>query len=282
MKSFLGIVMAMFCLAVSAENLVGNGDFGQFDGDVLPAKWMKERAIRKDYVKKETNLFVSAPASLLLRSGSYVYQDVKLASDTNYTFSCWYKGDNVLLQDGRDPKWGGGIDITLCAILPDGKTKWLAGVARKFIGTMDWTRYEWKFNSSKVPGGVLRIRLSLEGCNWNSAAYVDDVILERENVMSAVTFYPVEFQQNQYFLCENMPGILRLEFTGDSAKLSADGVKLVMELPEKVSLLGTSCMRPDSKNPEYFHATAAKEVPTAGRPGTRRFEAPVHPFCSVS
>lgn len=278
MKRILGVVLTLFCLGCLAENLIENGDFSKADENSFPVKWLKERAIRKDYMKKEMKVFVSAPGSLLLRSGSYVYQDVKLVPDTNYTFSCWYKGDHVLLQDGRDPKWGGGIDITLCAVLPDGKTKWLAGVARKFIGTTDWTRFEWKFNSSKVPGGTLRVRLSLEGCNWNSAAYVDDVVLEPETVPSTVTFYPVEFQQNQYFLCENMPGILRLEFTGDPDKLSADGVTLVMELPEKVRLLGTSCMRPDPKSPEYFHATDAKEIPGAGVPGTRRFEASVHPF----
>ena len=257
---------------------VTNGDFARADADGAPEDWRCVRLSKgKDIIAIDREVFRSPKGSLRLRSATEVTQDIKLKPKTEYRFSCWYKTSKCDPAPGRDVKrWGGGCALALLSVLPDGKTHWHFGIARKYRGTADWTMVEFTFNSSRFKSDVLRIVLSMTGTAPDGVCWFDDVKLEELGGKKTVArFFPVDFQKGLFYIAENMPGIPRLGFTGDSKKLLKSGVLLRMELPKEFRLIGAVAERPNPDLPEtdrnFLETVLAKEV-TASGAASRVFE----------
>ena len=254
MKNLLAAAAVLLAAGLSAE--VVNGDFAKINTDGTPEGWQCFRSgKRQDGISVDTEVCRSAKGALRLCSGNReigVTQDIKLKPNTEYRFSCWYKTSQCDPAPSRDVKrWGGGCDIALRSVLPDGKTHWHFGIGRKYLGTADWTRVEFKFNSAKFKSDVLRIFLSMAGTVPEGVCWFDDVKLEEVGVAeTAGRFLPVDYQKGLFYIAENMPGIPRLDFTGDPKKLLKAGVTLRMELPREFRLIGAVAQRWNARLPE--------------------------------
>ena len=220
---------------------IENGDFSKIGADGTPEGWQCVRYGKKsDVIAVDTEVCRSPKGALRLTGGSDVFQDVKLKPNTEYRFSCWYKSSQCDPAPGRDVKrYSGGNDLALRSVLPDGKTRWHFGIGRKYRGTADWTRVEFKFNSSRLKSDVLRIVLSMVGTVPEGVCWFDDVTLEElGGEKTAGQVLPIDYQKGIFYITENIPGIPRLDFTGDAGKLLKQGVLLRMELPKEFRLIG--------------------------------------------
>ncbi len=268
-KSWVTFLLSALCAAVGAAE-INNGNFSR-----NTEGWTVDRKVnRQDAIGVDTAQGVAAPGALRLRSGCGLYQDVKLEPDTEYVFSCYFRTRECTPPNDRDvKKWGGGADIALRGVSPDGQTRWVFGTGRKYLGNTEWTKFERKFNSKQIPGGTLRIILSLEGTVWNGELLVDDVKLEKTAPAAEVSvrLLPIEFQQQAYFVCENMPGLPRIDLAGDAAQWSAAGITVHLQLPAGFRLLGVAGERSNEAAPlpDMYEHHPAQEI----SPGV--FEAPL-------
>ena len=178
MRNLLAAAAVLLAAGLSAE--VVNGDFAKAGADGVPEGWQCTRYNKRpDGIAVDQEVCRSDQGALRLRGGNTVYQDVKLKPNTQYRFSCWYKSSQCDPEPGRDVKrWGGGCALALQSVLPDGKTHWHFGTARKYLGTTEWTKAEYIFNSSKLKSDTLRILFSVTGTVPEGACWFDDVKLE--------------------------------------------------------------------------------------------------------
>ena len=268
-------IAALFLLIVGVSAQVVNGDFSKVNAVGCPEGWQCiSQGEKRDGIAVDMEICRSPKGALRLRSNNDVIQEIKLKPNTEYHFSCWYKTSKC----EPDPKWdakryGGGCDIALRSVLPDGKTHWHFGIGRKYRGTMDWTQVEFKFNSSRLKSDVLRIILSMANTVPEGVCWFDDVKLEAADEGETVgRVLPIDYQKGVFYITENIPGIPRLDFTGDAGKLLKQGVQLRMELPREFRLIGAVAERANPDLPEtdknFMETALAKEVTVQG--GTTR------------
>ena len=265
-------ILTAVVLLLAATGLfaqVVNGDFSGIRADGTPEGW--QCAQKQGGISVESEVCRSPKGALRLSGGKTevtVSQDIKLKPNTEYCFSCWYKASHCEPAEDRTGQRG-GCDIALRSVLPGGETQWHFGIGRKYLGTADWTLAEFKFNSSRLKSDVLRIILSVNGTVDEGVCWFDDVKLEEVGVAeTSGRFLPVDYQKGVFHIAENMPGIPRLDFTGDAKKLLKAGVTLRMELPREFRLIGAVAERPTlglpETDPDFIKTSLAKEVTEPG------------------
>ena len=278
-KNVFAAAVVLLAMELSAQ--VVNGDFSKINSDGTPEGWKCVRSGRQQGgVTVDQKIYRSPKGALRLQTGNRaidIIQDVKLKPNTKYRFSCWYKTSQCDPAPERDVKrWGGGCDLALRSVHPDGQTHWHFGINRKYRGTTDWTLVEFMIDSSRLKSNVLRIILSMTGTIPEGICWFDDVKLEAvsgEKTMGRIL--PVDFQKGIFHIAENIPGQIRLDFTGDAGKLLKKGVTLRMELPKEFRLIGAVADRPNGKLPQtdrnFMESAQAKEVTQPSDP-IRTFE----------
>lgn len=279
MKNVLVLAVAFLITGASAQ--VVNGNFSKADANGRPEGWKVNRIGKApDGLVIDTGVCRSPKGALRLKSNYSVIQDIKLKPKTEYSFSCWYKTVKCDPAPGWNAKrWGGGCDLALRSVLPNGKTNWHFGIGRRYLGTTDWTRVEFKFNSSRLKSNVLRIVLSAVNIDPEGACWFDDATLEEVGAgKTAVRLQPLDFQKGVFYITENIPGLNRMDITGDAGKLLKQGVQLRMKLPREFRLIGAVAERTNPDLPEkdrnFIETALAKEVTLPGA-AVRSFEMPV-------
>ena len=282
LKNILAVAAVLLTTGLFAQ--VVNGDFSEVKADGSPEGWQCFRSgNRPNQISVDTKVFRSGKGALRLCSGNReigVTQDIKLKPNTEYRFSCWYKTSQCDPAPNRNGR-SGGCDIALRSVLPDGKTHWHFGTGRKYLGTTEWTLVEFKFNSSRFKSDTLRIMLFMNGTTPEGVCWFDDVRLEElGGEKTTGRFLPIDYQKGLFYIAENMPGIPRLDFTGDAKKLLKNGVTLRMELPREFRLIGAVAERWNARRPEtdrnFLETALAKEVTPPGA-DSRIFELAVPP-----
>ena len=134
-KNVFAAAVVLLAMELSAQ--VVNGDFSKINSDGTPEGWKCVRSGRQQGgVTVDQKIYRSPKGALRLQTGNRaidIIQDVKLKPNTKYRFSCWYKTSQCDPAPERDVKrWGGGCDLALRSVHPDGQTHWHFGINRKY------------------------------------------------------------------------------------------------------------------------------------------------------
>jgi hypothetical protein len=243
--------------AISAQNIVKNGNFAQFTPTGKPTAWRLSWAKPPGVWTVDKANYVSKPGSLLIENtrgqDTIICQVIKLKPNTKYRFSCWMKGENI-----KSSKKFGGARFYL---QDKGKIVWdgsPAGLFKRAVGSFDWGKVEFSFNSNSFKSGSAVIYLTLRFASGK--VWYDDVIIEEADSKIPADklggrLFPVDFQSGTYSVCEGMPGMLFLDIKC-GAEAKKNGLKLLLDLPEEFKFSGSCPWLPThyGKNGEWLFA----------------------------
>ncbi len=240
MGLMLTAVCAVYGLDLAEFNRLGVGQNWQSDyQSKYPGKWSLD----------------SGDKPLLRMECGNGGQVVRILTEANlepgqpYTLSVMVKGENLEAADKtgmrvlvRDSA-GRGLN----SISPAGRWKFQSG-------TFDWYKCEMKF--TVPPDGVVRVVPELRGLTGTvwlvemQLAPVEKQAPPQSGFPLKYELIPVSFQEDRYWLLENLPGILLLEVTADWKPLAGVPCGVTVELPEFVRLVGSNGIT-TSTNGEY-------------------------------
>ncbi|MFA7231272.1 MAG: hypothetical protein WC071_08365, partial [Victivallaceae bacterium] len=235
----LAIFMLITISSMVADNLISNGDFKIYTQQLRPACWSLGWAKPPGTWGVDTAINTSAPAALKITNqlgqDTIIVQNVNLEPNTDYHFSCWMKGDKIVAEK----PWGGARFY-----MQDGKKIFRdgspTGMFKPGVGTFDWGRVEFNFNSRDIKAGKATIYLSLRSAS--GTVWYDDVIIEKIEAPKVTglsgKLFPVDFQNQSYSVCEGLPGMLLLDVCGDRVQTEKDGLELTLDLPPDFEFKG--------------------------------------------
>ena len=239
MVTFFAALILIAVNITAGENLIRNGDFNTYTPQFRPSGWALGWAKPPGAWEADINVSISAPASLKIANqagqDTVVAQNVNLEPNTDYHFSCWMKGDKITAEK----PWGGARFYMQdgSKIFRDGSP---VGMFKPGVGTFDWGRIEFNFNSRDIKAGKATIYLSLRGAS--GTAWYDDVIIEKveapKDAGLSGNLFPVDFQNQSYSVCEGLPGMLMLDVCGDRIQTEKDGLELTLDLPPDFEFKG--------------------------------------------
>jgi hypothetical protein len=237
--AFFAVLTMMTANIFADDNLIKNGDFKSYTEQLRPSDWPLGWAKPSGVWGVDTATSVSTPASLKITNQSgqdtIIVQVVNLEPETDYHFSCWMKGADIV---GDKP--GSGARFYMqdgSKTFRDGSP---AGMFKAGVGTFDWGKIEFNFNSRDVKTGKATIYLSLRLAS--GTVWYDDVVLEKvkaaQDAGISGKLFPVDFQNQSYSVCEGLPGMLLLDVNGDRFQVEKNGLELVLDFPPEFEFKG--------------------------------------------
>lgn len=167
LKKYLLLAAVSAAVAVSAENLVRNGDLTQGEKGWSFSAWTKSPGGKKlgdENGKKFITLFNPGDTGF----STMCVQHIRLEPDTEYQYKFSMRTRDVRRHTPGKVNHGAGISIT-CGrdIFSGASQRWF-----NIEGTTGWTVYQGRFNSGKVGDKPVSLYLSLTLCS-GSADFTD-------------------------------------------------------------------------------------------------------------
>ena len=172
LKKYLLLAAVSAAVAVSAENLVRNGDLTQGAKGWSFSAWTKSPGglkLGEENGKKFRTLFNPGDT----RFSTMCVQQVRLEPDTEYRYRFSMRTKDVKRHTQGKVNHGAGISITCGRDLFSGTSqRWF-----NIEGTSGWTVYQGQFNTGKIGSKPVSLYLSLTMCS--GAADFSDISIEK-------------------------------------------------------------------------------------------------------
>ncbi len=169
-----------------------------------------------------------------------IRKEIELEPDRKYTVTVMAKGENL-----TDKRTG---------LFFNHAKKWERGT--RWTGTFDWTKFNCELDTKVMGGGKVTLHITLygkEGKLWIDRLNIVPKKLEQKTNYK-VYFYPVNREDNQLNICENLPMIVQL-LAEAPAKYKEHyrnkTSRLVMDVPKFVKLMGSRTGRQSGWHKNY-------------------------------